>query len=395
MGGKCIVCDSDEVTEFVTIRDVPVCCNITWPTSKKALDAPKGNIQLGFCRDCGHVFNLQFDDAALNYDGEYENSLHFSPRFRQYAVRLAKRLIDTYDLHNKKLIEIGCGKGDFLKLLCEGGNNRAAGFDPGYNQQSENNAECGRITFIRDFYSPAYRNYKADFICCRQVLEHIQFPRRFLLDIFKVALAGRNCAVVFFEVPNSEFTFRDLGVWDLIYEHNSFFCIKSLRHLFNYCGFNIKRCTEAYNGQFLNIDAVPTTSPVNNLNKNDLCLKRMSENVSAFTKKYDAVIKKWQLKLNRFFDAGKRIVIWSAGSKGVSFLNTIKVDEEIKYAVDINPFKQNRYIAGSGQRIVSPEFLKDYQPDIVIVMNPVYKNEIQRKLRSMQVKARLLDALNV
>ena len=30
----------------------------------------------------------------------------------------------------------------------------------------------------------------------------------------------------------------------------------------------------------------------------------------------------------------------------------------------------------SGQRIVSPDFLADYRPDTVIVMNPIYRAEI-------------------
>jgi len=32
--------------------------------------------------------------------------------------------------------------------------------------------------------------------------------------------------------------------------------------------------------------------------------------------------------------------------------------------VDINPFREGKYMAGTGQEIVSPAFLKRYKPDL-------------------------------
>ncbi len=40
-------------------------------------------------------------------------------------------------------------------------------------------------------------------------------------------------------------------------------------------------------------------------------------------------------------------------------------------------------MAGTGQEIVSPAFLVDYKPDVVIIMNPVYLDEITRDLHAM------------
>ena len=68
--------------------------------------------------------------------------------------------------------------------------------------------------------------------------------------------------------------------------------------------------------------------------------------------------------------------MWGAGSKGVTFLNMIDSRYQIEYVIDINPRKHGKYIPGTGQKIVSPEFLREYIPDIVIVMNLIYENEI-------------------
>ena len=66
---------------------------------------------------------------------------------------------------------------------------------------------------------------------------------------------------------------------------------------------------------------------------------------------------------------------------------------QVEYIVDINPHKQGRFVAGSGQQIVGPEFLKEYQPDIVLVMNPIYQNEIQDALEKAGLKRDLSISL--
>ena len=73
-----------------------------------------------------------------------------------------------------------------------------------------------------------------------------------------------------------------------------------------------------------------------------------------------------------------------------AFLTTLKLGEEIEYVVDINPHRQNKYMPGTGQKIVGPEFLADYRPSHIVVMNPIYCKEIQKDLDKLGVKAELL-----
>ena len=58
--------------------------------------------------------------------------------------------------------------------------------------------------------------------------------------------------------------------------------------------------------------------------------------------------------------------------------------------VDINSRKQGKYVAGTGQQIVPPGFLVNYQPDVVLIMNPVYYAEIQSILDTLNLKANLV-----
>ena len=52
----------------------------------------------------------------------------------------------------------------------------------------------------------------------------------------------------------------------------------------------------------------------------------------------------------------------------------------VEHVVDINSRKQGTFLPGTGQQIVSPDTLIDYRPDVVIVMNPIYQEEVRRDL---------------
>lgn len=374
---KCPVCRKTAVDIILEISQVPAHCNLLWLRKKDANQAPRGDIKLGFCRNCGHIFNIVFRPELMEYTQAYENSLHFSPCFQKYAESLAVYLVDKYDLHDKDIIEIGCGKGDFLRLLCELGENRGVGFDPTYDpEQNVNKKTKAQTTFIQDFYSEKYSHYKADFICCRQVLEHIQFACEFLWDLRR-SIGKRTDILVFFEVPNVLFTLKDLGIWDLIYEHYSYFSPHSLSFLFSSCGFKVNKIRKTYNDQYLNLYALPGKN-LNSLNK-DLWnnFEELTSSVITFADRYRQKIRAWENKLKKMNQSKKRAVVWGGGSKGVTFLNILKVHHQIEYVVDINPRKQGKYIAGTGQQIVSPEFLRKYKPNVIIVMNPIYRNEIR------------------
>ena len=132
----CPVCHCEDMTDFVELKDLPIHCNLLWSSRKAALQAPKGDVRLGFCQECGMIYNRSFDPGRMQYTQAYENSLFFSPHFQAYAQEQAAQLIERYQLRDKSVLEIGCGKGEFLSLLCRGGQNRGVGFDPSYDHRS-------------------------------------------------------------------------------------------------------------------------------------------------------------------------------------------------------------------------------------------------------------------
>ncbi len=326
----------------------------------------------------------------MEYTQEYENSLHFSPRFQAYATALADGLIAKYDLRDKDIVEIGAGKGDFLIMLCAMQENRGWGYDPSYVPDEGYTAP--NVTFVQDFYTEKYTNQRADLIVCRHVLEHIEEPDAFIAQVRRRAV-GEQESVVFFEAPNSLWTLREGGIWDIIYEHCSYFSPLSLAHLFRRHGFKVLAVNEVFGGQFLTIEATPDNSKVAVLPDISVELDAIDGRCAGrFAADYRAKREEWQSRLGALAAAGKCGVIWGAGSKGVTFLNAMATGDEIVAVVDINPRKQGKFVPGTGQRIVPPSALVEIQPDFVIIMNANYHDEIGNMLADIGVSADILVA---
>jgi SAM-dependent methyltransferase len=386
----CHICGSKKLRLFFEMLDIPVYSNLLWSSLDAARNCPRGDIKLAFCPVCSHITNLAFDPTRLEYTQEYENPLDFSPRFQAYARSLASRLVKRYKLYNKDIISLGCGKGNFLLLLCKLGNNRGVGFDPAYVEQEEHIAVKDQVKFIQDFYSERYANYQGDLIDCRHVLEHMHNPKSFL-NMLRNAIGNRLNTHVSFEVPNALNTFRRLFVWDIIYEHCQYFTPISLSLAFSSSGFSICELTEEFEGQFLGIHAQPNNHAAQYLNYEQMSeVNRIANDIESFAANYKRKVETYRHKLEQIKRKGQRAVVWGTGSKGVTFLNTFK-NSQIEYAVDINPRKQGKYVAGTGQQIVPPKFLREYQPDVIIVMNPIYRDEICKTLENLGVSADIIS----
>ena len=187
--------------EFYEVRDVPVHSVLLMPTREVAVGFPKGDILLGFCDGCGFVSNTDFDASAHSYSSEYEETQIFSATFREFHERVARSLVERFGLHGKHIIEIGCGKGDFLATLCEMGDNRGTGFDPAFVEERNPTARSG-VQFIRDFYSEKYTSYQGDLVCCKMTLEHIPDTAQFMATVRR-SIGDRFDTIVFFQVPNA------------------------------------------------------------------------------------------------------------------------------------------------------------------------------------------------
>jgi SAM-dependent methyltransferase len=406
----CVVCGSSDTTVIAEVRGVPVHTTVLWRSRAEAQEAAKGDIDLTFCRSCGHMFNPLFDAGRTEYTQAYENSLHFSPLFQKYAEGLADRLVTRYGLQGKDVLEIGSGKGDFLALMVQRGAGHAIGYDPSFvpGTAHQELIDTGRMAVVREFFDPDVAPREADLMVCRQVLEHIEQPLPFLGGIRRGIPPGRG-TVLFFEVPNALSPLRDMDVWTLIYEHCGFYTPQSLGRLFRLSGFEVLSLDELYEGIFLGIEARPADAAPggglageaktansraggDDVRDDDRGMADLLALVEKFRQRFDQKVAHWRTTLRNLQDAGKRVVIWGGGARGVTFLNLVDTGRTVQYVVDINPRKAGTFVAGTGQQVVLPSALRAYRPDVVVLMNPIYRQEIAASLRDLGLSPDLANA---
>lgn len=391
----CPACGAPQMDVFFRQEAIPTNSCLLLDTREEAEGFPRGDLELGFCPACGFLSNVVFD--AAEYSQRYEETQGFSKVFVEWAQSLAARWVDKYDLKGKRVLEIGCGKGEFLVWMVEAGAGHGIGIDPGVHpERIETDVAADRLTWIKDFYSEAYSHLEADAVVCRHTLEHIGPVGDFMRTV-RAAIGDRLDTVVLFELPDVKRVLEEVAFWDVYHEHCSYFSLGSLARLFRSTGFEVLHLELDYDEQYLLIEARPaatTPAPGAPLALED-DLEVLARGVDKYAAEYDALADSWKRRLSDLRARGGKAVIWGAGSKGVSYLTNLTnmgMTDEIEYAVDINPFKAGKFMAGTGQQIVSPEFLVDYEPDLVVAMNPIYLDEIRAQLDALGLQPELIGA---
>ncbi len=376
-GTVCPNCHTGQMEIFHTARNVPTNSCILLGSRDEAVAYPTGDITLGFCDKCGFVGNTSFDPALTEYSGRYEETQGFSPTFQRFHQELADRVIEQFKLQDRDVLEIGCGKGEFLLLLCADGRNRGVGYDPGYLADRHAPAPGDNVRFVADFYTEDCTDTAADFVCCKMTLEHIPATLDFVTMTRKAQ--GDRSADIFFMIPEATRILTECAFEDVYYEHCNYFSPYSLNQVFLKAGFFPTEVGVQYDGQYLTIAA--TTEDTGR--RPEIPAGQLAD-LKAWVAEFPALFGQqldfWRTRLDALHVAGKRTVIWGSGSKGVSFLTTLGLTDEIAGAVDINPHRQGYFMPGTGHRILGPDDLVELQPDAVIVMNPIYKDEIAADL---------------
>lgn len=382
----CFACGSPHTQVFYEIGDVPVHSCVLLDSREEALSFPRGEIRLAFCPACGFIQNEAFDPGLLDYSRDYEETQGFSPTFTAFARDLAARLVDRYDLHGGEVLEIGCGKGEFLQLLCEVGDNKGLGIDPSCRPERITGPAADRVEVILDHYSESYTHLTGDLICCRHTLEHIQPVAAFVGLVRRSAEHRPGCAV-FFEVPDTLRVLRERAFWDIYYEHCSYFTPGSLTRLFRRCGYDVEEVGLDYDDQYLLLHARPdgSSAPLPEEER----VGALADEVARFGAAYRGELDRRRAELAELADGGHRVVLWGSGSKAVSLLTSLGVGREVAGVVDINPHRQGMFLPATGHRIIAPEALPAYEPDLVLAMNPIYLDEIRADLERLGVGATL------
>lgn len=371
---NCIVCG-------MALLDKPIYACKNMPANSQSLPT-KENIDedkpvdynLCQCSGCGLV---QFDCEPVPYyldstrAGERSDVL-IKMRREQY-----KHLIETYHLQGKKILEIGAGKGGFLKTLMEMKEYGVQGYGIENNPDFVKIArEIEKVNIMQGNPEKMDENLKEGPF---DAFTSFAYPAR-LIDPNGMLQGIRNNLVDggigLLQVASLEHLMRPGGFYDLTVDHIAYYNEDTFRFLFQKNGFDVLEHGEIGG---LYIYAIVQKRSAHNLDECWKDVKPLAENI----RKY----------VNETTADGKKIAVWCAGHFAFTVLSITEIGDKISYIIDNASFKQGHFAPASHVPIFSADHFQKEPVDKIIILGPMYVDEIIREIEercSSEVKIAIL-----
>lgn len=374
----CPICGEKEFIDFFQAKDTPSQDGVVWPSRTAAINAPSGEVNLVYCQNCAYIFNRTYDPQKITFL-DYDFSLHYSAVYQQFNQVLIRGLIERHQLNNKRILEIACGKGHFLKALCEAGDNQGIGIDPSYEKVEDLVYDATQIEFIADYYAATYADLKVDFTVCRHLLDELEHPVDFLM-LMKQNLIQNPQSAIYLEVPNALKTFSASLIWNIGYAKRSWFTPYSITHLLQLAGYKNIRIEEFLDGDYLGVEAFPDFSGGAT---QEMTLEKPFQQFETFASAYREGVVEWQQKLDSWRTKKYNIALWGAGMRGINFLSHFSDLSNLALVIDINPLRQGKFLPKSGFQVHAPEALKEQKVEVILISNATYQNEIMAQAKAL------------
>jgi SAM-dependent methyltransferase len=338
------------------------------PLLKKQDDKPLVQFRLRMNSSLDLLENDKFNPELIVYDKSYQNSVALSPTFVRHIQSVCD-LISQYFSKATSILEVGCGKGDFLNLLEKNGFSDIEGFDTVYEGMNEK---------IKRRYLTEDDKTDRQLVILRHTLEHIPRPHEFLKKIKNI---NGSSGYIYIEVPCLDWIRKNNAFYDIAYEHVNYLSLNALSALFGH-----KQLAKGslFGGQYIYIIAkLEDLSKDFERSYNEL---NNWEYVN-FNKLFPQFVQRLH-EIQEKIENKRYVFLWGASGKAGTFLHHCKVIapklmEKLVFAVDINPKKVGKYLPSSLVQIRSKNdfFSKATNIDFLIICNPIYFDEIMIELK--------------
>ena len=355
---RCRVCNADLFAEPLIVLDNMPASAQNIP-NKDEVEYDKGaTLSLFQCKGCGLV---QFDCEPVDYYRDVIRLGGFSSTMVNLRNRQYSHIIETYHLENKKFIEIGCGKGEFISVL-KNFPVQVYGVEHKKDlvEQARENGLVVEEGFVEDG-NTRLENGPFDCFLSFNFLEHQPDPNAMLQGIYN-NLTDDGMGLV--TVPSFEDILENGGYYELIRDHLSYFTFESLRFLLERNGFEVLE-EEMVNGNSISM----------------IVKKKKKIDISRIKESYPILREQLNTYVDDLRANGKKVAVWRASHQGFSLMATANLGEKLEYIIDSAPFKQGRYAPASHIPIISPDDALKKPTDAIIIMAPGYTDEIAGIIR--------------
>ncbi|MEA3493987.1 MAG: methyltransferase domain-containing protein [Candidatus Margulisiibacteriota bacterium] len=364
---KCRICGNDFFNDpLLCYKNMPKAAQ--YLPDKNALKNDHGiDLEVYQCSGCGLV---QLSNKPVPYYKEVIRAAGISDEMMAFRKRQFADLLEKYSLKGKKVIEIGCGCGEYLSIM------RQAGADAcGLEQSAESVSKCvekglkADQGFIQDnFYKLEGAPFNA--FCMLNFLEHLPDPNSILKGI-SFNLVGGGMGLV--EVPNFDMILRNNLFSEFIGDHLLYFTRDTLNTALKLNGFDIIECNEVWHNYIISAVVKKNSlmpSKVKTLGKSErLDLSHFNKYQSKLKAEIEAFIHR---------NGNRKVAIWGAGHQALAVIALTKLAGKIRYVVDSAAFKQGKYTPASHIPIVKPDTLRSNPVDAIIVIAASYSDEVAK-----------------
>lgn len=346
------------------------------PLASKQAGQAMGPMRLRYHPQLGLLENEAYDPALIDYSEGYQNAQVHSPRFLAHMKDMLALLKRTLP-RGGKVVEVGCGKGDFVELMQRDGHFDARGFDAAY--EGDNPA-------IERRYLTGADRIEADMVVLRHVLEHVPQPYQFLEMLSSIFGEAKVCI----EVPSYDWILANKAFFDITYEHVNYFAQKTLLQLFAEGRAQGGLC---FDGQYQYVlSDFPSLNPA---------FASLYQSREWEYPTFDALFPDAQQRIEKIERQlkGGSLFVWGAATKGCLFLSHCaarrRLVDKVPFAIDINPEKVGKFLPGSLVEIRDPQAFFDVaRPgDVLLLPNPAYRAEIEQELARAKLGGIIIETL--
>ena len=353
---KCISCKGS-LHELMKIENMPASAQDI-PT-KEELDKDSGiEVSLCVCEDCGLV---QLKNDAFYYYRDVIRAGGYSTTMEALRKSQYKHFIEFASLEGKKIIEVGCGRGEFLGMLLDF---PVEGYGTEHKKDLVEIAKKAGLRVDEDFPESEdhiFKNGPFDAFMSFNFLEHQPQPRTYLKAIYN-NLCGEGYGLI--TVPSFEYIMEQNSFYEIIPDHIAYYSFESLTHLLNICGF------EVLEKDMVNRDTISM-----------IVKKRKLPDIGGIISKKNDIATEVVETVKKYAKAGK-IAIWGASHQGFTLCATTGIADYVDCIIDSAPFKQGKYAPASHIPIISPDEARKRKLEAIIIVAPGYTNEIANIIKT-------------
>lgn len=386
----CIACGhSLPETALFTLKQAPASAQDI--PDRETVEEDQGvDLPLYQCSCCGLV---QFDCQPVSYYRDVIRAGGYSTTMTELRRNQYRHLIDTWHLDGKKFIEVGCGRGEFLKVLTEF---PVEAYGMEHREELVGEAVKSGLSVWREFPETAdqqFENGPFDVFLSFNFLEHQPEPGVMLEAIYH-NLSEDGMGLV--TVPALEYILEQGSYYELIRDHLAYYSFETLRALLEKYGFAVLE-EEMINRDTISmvVKKKPHWSFESSAQRKDEAAAENSENpsnpdwnsgaatvsVEPLTDGYRIVMDEATKLMERLHQEDKTFALWGASHQGFTLAATTPLGSRAEYMIDSAPFKQGKFAPASHLPIVAPDEFFANPVDVVLIAAPGYTDEIAGIIR--------------